>query len=66
LLRALHAPQLLLLSILEASEAGVPVTFLDRAKRPAVAAVFRHLADDIAERIGLYEVKPAGEPRRLL
>lgn len=53
-------------AFLEASEAGVPVAFLDRAKRPPVAAVFRHLADDIAERIGLYEVKPAGEPLRLL
>jgi hypothetical protein len=31
-----------------------------------VAAVFRHLADDIAERIGLYEVTAAGEPLRLL
>ena len=53
-------------AFLEASEAGVPVAFLDRAKRPAVASVFRHLADDIAERIGLYKVKPAGEPLRLL
>lgn len=54
-------------AFLEASEAGVPVAFLDRAKRPPVAAVFRHLADDIAERVGLYdEVKAAGEPRRLL
>jgi chromosome partitioning protein len=53
-------------AFLEASEQGVPVAFLDRAKRPPVAAVFRHLADDIAERIGLFEVKPAGEPLRLL
>lgn len=53
-------------AFLEASAAGVPVAFLDRAKRPPVAAVFRHLADDIAERIGLYEVKAAGEPRHLL
>jgi chromosome partitioning protein len=53
-------------AFLDASEQGVPVAFLDRAKRPPVAAVFRHLADDIAERIGLFEVKPAGEPLRLL
>lgn len=53
-------------AFLEASAAGVPVAFLDRVKRPPVAAVFRHLADDIAERIGLYEVKAAGEPVRLL
>ncbi len=53
-------------AFLEASEAGVPVAFLDRAKRPPVAAVFRHLADDIADRIGLYEVAAAGEPLRLL
>jgi len=51
---------------LEASAAGVPVAFLDRAKRPPVAAIFRHLADDIAGRIGLYDVKAAGEPLRLL
>lgn len=53
-------------AFLEASEAGVPVAFLDRARRPPVASVFRHLADDIAERIGLYEIKAAGEPLRLL
>jgi chromosome partitioning protein len=53
-------------AFLEASEAGVPVAFLDRTKRPPVAAVFRHLADDIAERIGLYDVTAAGEPLRLL
>lgn len=53
-------------AFLDASAAGVPVAFLDRAKRPPVASVFRHLADDIAGRIGLNEVMAAGEPRRLI
>lgn len=51
---------------LEASEKGVPVAFLDRKRRPAVSAVFRHLSSDLAERIGLADTEPAGEAVRLI
>jgi chromosome partitioning protein len=52
--------------ILEASEKGVPVAFLDRGRRPPVAGVFRQLTDEIAARIGLVTAVPAGEPLRLI
>ena len=52
--------------ILEASEKGVPVAFLDRSRRPPVSGVFRQLADEIAVRVGLATAVPAGEPLRLV
>jgi chromosome partitioning protein len=52
--------------ILEASEKGVPVAFLDRSTRPPIAGVFRQLADEIAVRIGLATAVAAGEPLRLI
>jgi chromosome partitioning protein len=53
-------------AILEASARTVPVAFLDRAKRPPIASVFRSLAEDVAERIGIVDTVPAGEALPLL